>query len=216
MGKIEELTNVEDPAIELLRQWVRDAQVPCEILPPSVEREAVLLGVQVTTHSLLGALAYETGGLLIDDGWLRLLGSGHARLPRTLPGWNAPRTKGYYLVGDDAVGGFYALNGGALGPDLESVHYWAPDKLEWECLELGFTDLVHAFLTSRIAAFYEGLRWPAWRADTQSLSTDQCFVFYPFLWTKEGSLAGSHRATVPVSEAFDMKVDIVRQLGQGA
>jgi hypothetical protein len=211
--RIEDLINVEEPAIELIREWERKADVPCEILPPSAERETVLHALQVTTHSTLGALAYETGGLLIDSGWLRILGSGHPRLTRTLSGWNSERAKDYLLVGDDAAGGFFAINGGALGSELGSVYYWAPDDLDWECLNLGFTDFVHAFLTSRIAAFFDTLRWSTWRADTQSLSGDQCFAFFPFLWTKEGSVEGSHRGIVPVSEAFDTKMNIVRQLG---
>jgi hypothetical protein len=215
MQQIEDLIGVEEPAIELLKHWVRESEVPCEILPPSAEREEVLLALQVTTHSTLGALAYETGGLLVDDGWLRLLGSGHSRLARTLSDWNAKHAEGYFLVGDDAAGGFFAINGGALGPETKSVYYWAPDNLDWECLELGFTDFVQAFLTSQIAAFYKGLRWPSWRADTKNLFGDRCFSFYPFLWTKEGSLEQSQRATVPVSEAFDLKVDIVRQLSAG-
>jgi Protein of unknown function DUF2625 len=216
MRKIEELIDKQAPAIEQLRKRVYQAEVSCELLPPSAEREAVLVDVQVTTHSTLGALAYDTGGLLIDDGWLRLLGSGHPRLTRTLSGWNSGRAQGYYLVGDDAAGGFFALNGGALGPELRSVYYWAPDNLEWECLDLGFTDFVDTFLTNCITTFYEGLRWSAWRDDIRNLSGDRCFAFYPFLWTKEGSLEDSHRAPVPMSEAFDMKVDIVRQLSNGA
>jgi Protein of unknown function DUF2625 len=216
MQRIEDLIDVKDPAIELLRVWVRQAEVPCEILSPSAVREDVLFALQVTTHSTLGALAHETGGVLIDDGWLRLLGSGHSRLPRTLSDWNATNhAEGYLLVGDDAVGGFFAINGGALGPETKSVYYWAPDSLDWECLELGFSDFVRTFLTNRIEAFYECLRWPTWRADTKSLLSDRCFSFSPFLWTKEGSVEKSHRATVPVSEAFDVKVDIVRQLTAG-
>jgi uncharacterized protein DUF2625 len=213
MKRIEELIDVEEPAIELLKQWVSESEVHCEILSPSAQREEVLLALQVTTHSPLGALAYETGGVLVDDGWLRLLGSGHPRLARTLPDWNAKRAEGYLLVGDDAAGGFFAINGGALGPETSSVFYWAPDRLDWECLEMGFTDFVHAFITSQVAAsFYEGLRWSTWRADTKDLSGDRCFSFYPFLWTKEGSVEESRRATVPMSEAFGLKVDIVRQL----
>ncbi|MBO0859659.1 MAG: DUF2625 family protein [Chloracidobacterium sp.] len=171
-----------------------------------------MLAVQVTTHSTLSALAYDTGGLLIDAGWLRLLGSGQPRLTRTLSEWNAGRATDYYLVGDDAAGGFFAINGGALGSELGVVYYWAPDSLEWECLDLGFTDFVNAFLTNRIAKFYEGLRWSTWRDDIKNLSSDRRFAFYPFLWTKEGSPENSHRKTVSVSEAFDTKVDITRRL----
>jgi hypothetical protein len=56
------------------------------------------------------------------------------------------------------------------------------------------------------------LRWSTWRDDIRNLSGDRCFAFYPFLWTKEGSPEDSYRKTVPVSEVFDMKADIARQL----
>ena len=67
-------------------------------------------------------------------------------------------------------------------------------------------------MSGRIAAFYESLRWPNWQADIMNVSGDRCFLYYPFLWTKEGSLETSHRAIVPVSEAFDLKMDILKQL----
>jgi hypothetical protein len=216
MRDLQQLVDVSDPAINVIREWVRDSEVPCEVLPPSPDRDSILLGVQVTTHSILGALAYETGGLMIDDGWLRLLGSGHARLPRSLTSWNQGRSDGFYLVGDDVAGGFFAINGGGLGPQHKNVYYWSPDNLEWEDLGLGFTEFVGSFLTKKIEAFYEDLRWSTWREDTGGLCGDRCYVFFPFLWTKEGSVESSHRSEVPVAEAFDMKVDIVKQLNNGA
>jgi hypothetical protein len=212
--KLDELIDNQEPAIKLLQQLVNDAKVPCELLPPGPEREKALLYLQVTTRSTLGALAYDTGGLLIDDGWLRLLGSGHAKLSRSLHEWNSPRTDGaFYLVGDDLAGGFFAINGGAFGDDLGSVYYWPPDSLEWESLERGFTDFVAMFLTHTIENYYTDLRWSTWREDARSASSDQCFAFFPFLWTKEGSVERSHRSVVPMSQMWDVKVDIVRQLG---
>jgi hypothetical protein len=212
--KLDELIDNQEPAIKLLQQLVNDAKVPCELLPPGPEREKALLYLQVTTRSTLGAVAYDTGGLLIDDGWLRLLGSGHAKLSRSLHEWNSPRTDGaFYLVGDDLAGGFFAINGGAFGDDLGSVYYWPPDSLEWESLERGFTDFVAMFLTHTIQNYYTDLRWSTWREDARSASSDQCFAFFPFLWTKEGSVERSHRSVVPMSQMWDAKVDIVRQLG---
>jgi hypothetical protein len=212
--KLDELIDNQEPAIKLLQQLVNDAKVPCELLPPGPEREKALLYLQVTTRSTLGGLAYDTGGLLIDDGWLRLLGSGHAKLSRSLHEWNSPRTDGaFYLVGDDLAGGFFAINGGAFGDDLGSVYYWPPDSLEWESLERGFTDFVAMFLTHTIENYYTDLRWSTWREDARSASSDQCFAFFPFLWTKEGSVERSHRSVVPMSQMWDAKVDIVRQLG---
>jgi Protein of unknown function DUF2625 len=211
--KLKELIDTQEPGIKLLEQLVNDAEVPCELLPPGPERENALLYLQVTTRSTLGAFAYDTGGLLIDDGWLRLLGSGHPKLTRSIHDWNSTRTDGaFYLVGDDAAGGFYAINGGAFGDDLGAVYYWAPDDLEWESLGLGHTDFVAAFLTKRTEAVYEALRWSNWRDEVKTLPSDRCFAFYPFLWSSEGSVEKSHRSTVPVSEMWDSKVALVTQM----
>ena len=211
---LDELVNIDDPAITLIRQWAEAAENHIEILPPADIREEVLLEVQVTTHSTLGAMAYDTGGILVDHGWLRFLGSGHSKFKRTLPSWNRGRSDGMYLVADDAVGGFFAINGGAFGGDTGNVYHWSSDALEWEPLGMGLTDFFRWSLTSRLAEFYQDLRWPRWKNDLKSLSPDQCFNFYPFLWTKEGSIDGSDRRPIPAAEAFDLKMDIVRQLSQ--
>jgi hypothetical protein len=215
MRTLEELIDTADPAWPLVRQWVADAEVSCEHLQASDERAQVLHALQVTTRSPLGALAYETGGLMVAHGWLRILGSGHPRLPRNLRDWNAGRSTGFLLVADDAVGGFFAINGGALGPDLGKLYYWAPDSLDWQGLALGFTEFLQVFLSRRMDDFYADLRWDGWKSDLASLADDRCFSFYPFLWTREGAIQTSSRSAVPVSEAYDMKMDIVQQARHG-
>lgn len=216
MRSIDELTNTEEPAITLIREWVDQSPHSCYLLPPSSQRSSVLHALQVTTRSPLGALAYDTGGLLIQDGWLRLLGSGHPRISRDLASWNPDTSRGYVLVADDVLGGFFALNGGALGPDLHAVHYWAPDDVEWLSLKLTFTEFLQSTLSPQLDDFYASLRWPSWRADIATVSGDQCFAFYPFLWSREGSLTASSRAVVPVSEALTLKNEVLQQLGSGA
>lgn len=212
MRPLSDLIDTVDPGIEKIREWIHGAANECLLLPPSAHRDEVLLRTQVTTRSTMGAIAYETGGVLIDRGWVRFLGSGHRRISRTLPGWNEGRSHGFYLVADDAVGGFFAVNGGALGSDVRNLYYWPPDSLDWEPMKIGFTDFFVWSLSERLARFYESLRWPTWRDDVQHLSGNQCFSFYPFLWTKEGSLATSHRALAPVEETYDLKLDLWRQL----
>jgi hypothetical protein len=82
---IEELINTQEPAFPLIQEWVAKAVRPVEVLSPSHDRDEVLLRTQVTTRSPMGAIVYDTGGILIDWGWLRVLGSGHHRLvPITL------------------------------------------------------------------------------------------------------------------------------------
>src|SRR5436305_1147210 len=116
MRAVSELINDIDPAWPLVQQWIGEASVAVEILPTdSAAGEAALYAAQVTSRSPMGAIALNTAGILIDHGWLRILGAGgHPRFQRSLPGWNQGRSDGFYLVADDAIGGFFALNGGAL------------------------------------------------------------------------------------------------------
>src|SRR5437763_631158 len=122
MRTLEELLNTDEPAFPLIQTWAARAVRQVELLPPSAARGDALLQTQVTVRSPMGAVVYETGRILIDHGWLRVLGSAHQRLTRTLPGWNEGRSDGFYLVADDVVGGFFAINGGALGDDVKNIY----------------------------------------------------------------------------------------------
>lgn len=207
MKPLQALINHEESALPLVQSWVAEARTSCEILPPSERSGDVLHRLQVTTRSPMGAVAHGTGGLLIDGGWLRVLGSGHPRLTRDIASWNSGRSNGFLLIADDAVGGFFAINGGGLGADAGALYYRAPDTLEWEPLELSYTDFLRWALGGGLEEFYEGLRWPGWQTDAQALAGDQGFSFYPFLWTREGSPSTSSRKAVDVAELYAMNVE---------
>ena len=78
-------------------------------------------------------------------------------------------------------------------------------------MKIGFTDFFAWSLSERLAQFYEKLRWPSWRAEITQLSGDDCFSYYPFLWTKEGSVTRSRRERVAVQAEFALRADLVRQ-----
>ncbi|MBL8938944.1 MAG: DUF2625 family protein [Archangium sp.] len=65
------------------------------------------------------------------------------RFTTTLSSWNrkgaGSRISSAFLVGDDAVGGFFSLNGGRFGQN-NNVFYFAPDDLEWQDLEVGYSE----------------------------------------------------------------------------
>lgn len=216
MRSLEDLINSSDSALPLIKTMLEETRLDHQLLPPSSANARVLSALQVTTRSTLGAMAYETGGLLIDHGWLRVLGSGHGHLSRNLADWNEGRVQGALLVADDAVGGFFAINGGGLGADVGAMYYWAPDTLQWEPLEVGYSDFLAWALSDQLAVFYQDLRWDGWQAEVQALSADQCFSFYPFLWTREGSVQHSHRAMIDVGECFATHLDLARTLDGGA
>ena len=211
MYTLEELIDRDDPALPLVHQWLAQSTQPFELLEPSETRSDVLVGLQVTTRSPMGAIAYETGGILIDHGWLRVLGSGHPKLPRNIVEWNAGRSAGHLLVADDVIGGFFSINGGSLGDDRGAMYYLAADTLKWEPMGLGYSDFLCWSLSDRLAIFYEGFRWSGWEADIKKVRGDQCFNFYPFLWAKEGSVESSSRKLLSVAEQYAFNIEVVNQ-----
>jgi hypothetical protein len=108
----------------------------------------------------------------------------------------------------------FAIDGGAFGSGTRNVHYFAPDSLEWEDLEGGYSQFVQWCFTHDLEGFYEGYRWPGWREDVARISCDQGFSIVPPLWTKEGKdLARQDRAAVPMRELWSMQLSFRRQLG---
>src|SRR6187551_78008 len=78
---LDELINRSDPGWPFVQQMIDSATNPVEVLPrDSSKIEEALYQTQVTTRSPMGAVIYTTGGILVDGGWIRILGSGHPRL----------------------------------------------------------------------------------------------------------------------------------------
>jgi hypothetical protein len=211
---LQELLNTDEPAWFLVQSWLGEATNHVEVLPPSEPARAdALVATQVTTRSPMGAVIYETGGLLVDHGWLRLLGSGHPRLPRSLPAWNLGRSwqdtdapPPFLLIGDDVVGGFYALIGGPLGEDVGNVYYFAPDSLRWETMGAGYSDFLLWCFSGDLGKFYQDYRWPGWQEEVQALARDQAFSLYPPPCTAGPPFGERHRGVVPLDELYRLYV----------
>ncbi|MEN9865616.1 MAG: hypothetical protein RL748_1206 [Pseudomonadota bacterium] len=211
-----------DPAWPILCQWISEAKNKVEVLPATdPDRSDALLQLQVTTRSPMGAVVYETGGILVDSGWIRLLGSGHPRLPRTLPDWNLGRTcqddgcaPSILIVADDVVGGTFAINGGDFNGAPGQVYYFAPDSLAWESLDFGYSDFLNWVFNGDLAQFYQGQRWPQWQDEVRALPGDRGFYFYPNLWAKGPPLEQRVRSAVPMAELYGLQLDFQRQMAK--
>ena len=89
MRPIEELLNRSDPGWNIVQKWIDSATNEVEVLPADTTKsKEALYKTQVTTHSPMGSVIYFTGGILVDHGWIRILGSGNSKLTRSLPDWN--------------------------------------------------------------------------------------------------------------------------------
>lgn len=219
---LDELINAKEPGWPLVQQWLSQANKPVEVLDVPPRRGAgVLLALQVTTRSPLGALAFQSGGLLVDHGWVRVLGGGCARMEGDLARWNGLGERplvqpfdGAMLVAHDVLGGFFALDGGALGEGKGGAYYLAPDTLEWEPLTGSYSELLAFLLTGDLAKFYEDFRWPGWEKEVAALPPDRGYSFVPPLFAKDEG-QGRSRAGVPMVELLGMNLDLAGQLEEG-
>ena len=159
------------------------------MVPTDVRRRAdCLLALQVTTRSVLGGLAWHSGGVLLDHGWLRLLGGASVVGAPDLVSVKGPMHgradfSDYVAVAVDVVGGCFAINGGALPGPLGEVAYFAPDTLQWQPLGLSHRDWVHWALTGPTDEFYADLRWPGWQDESSQVPPASLLSTFPFLWS---------------------------------
>lgn len=222
MKTLKELINPDQSGWELVSEWLNEAKNEFEVLPKAEKRaENELVNAQVTTRSLMGAIIYETGGILIDKGWLRILGSGSEKLDRGLTEWNKGKTfenycdqPSHFLIADDIIGGYFALNAGGIGSDIGKVYYLPQDTLEWECLDISYSEFIYWALTGDINKFYEIFRWKNWQIDIANANGNQVYSFVPFLWTKEGKdIEKTDRRLVPIEENYHLTLDFQKQFG---
>ena len=189
MQTLEQLNDASKSAWGTISQWIERARNHCEVIKKDqscAERE--LFTMQMPTSSPMGAVIYETGGILIHYGWLRILGSGSFKLPRGLMDWNFSKSFNqsgdkpkYLLVADDIIGGYFALNGGSLGDNLGKIYYFSPKDLTWHDLNFTYTDFLAWALNGDIEAFYQNLFWQNWQEDVKQLDGNHMIVFTPEL-----------------------------------
>ena len=234
MRELDELTDVADPAWPELLAMI-DA-CPISVAVPAAdprESQRGLLQLQVTARSMLGALILHCGGLVLDDGWVRVYGGGSGRdgalpslarvnaFPETFDAaWRPPAG---LVVAHDVLGGVFALNGGdpaAEGRPGEpgQMTYFAPDSLEWEALGVGHSAWLRWLLAGDLAGFYSRLRWRTWREEAAAAAVSQGISHYPYLWTREAheDLDATSRKAVPMREVLGMAADFARQFGPAA
>ena len=215
MRALADLLDQQEPALPLLQGWIDDASGNgASLLPPDeMLRADTLVRLQVTTRSMLGAIAYETGGVSVADGLVRLLGSGGGRsLVRTAEVAGCPLDGSYpdfIIVADDVLGGLFALNGGRFGANRQGeVFHLAADDAVWAPLGVGHTDFVAWCLTGDLAQFYGPL------ADLHEFKAlprpafDAVYSFYPFLWAQEAQKSRPSVRVISAEESLKLRLDL--------
>ena len=172
----------------------------------STPRTDILNALHITPRSLIGAITSESGGLVLYNGWLRILGGGgRTNLTRDIGSWNKHRLKNAYLIGDDIMGGFFAVNSGFFGARLGAIYYWSPDTHEWESLEIMYSDFVYTMLQEeQFITFYESMLWSGWRqvVDKLAITGDDCIALSPALVIPGMPIAARDMVKITAGEAW--------------
>jgi len=162
---------------------------------------------------MLGTVVYETGGVSIANGLLRLLGSGAGRsLQQTHEELGRPLDGSYpdfLMVADDMLGGLFALNGGRFGRDGQGqVFYLAADDVVWVPLNVGYTDFVSWCLNGDLNQFYKPFSHLQAYEMQPRPTFDAVYSFYPFLWTKEAKTTEPNTRVIDAGENLRFRIDL--------
>ncbi len=164
-------------------------------------------------------MALNCGGIVADHRWFRLLGGVGSPVPdlaaanslATLHIDSGPPPS--RVVGFDALGGRFAIDGGGLGVNPGEVCYFGPDSLEWTGVGGGHTAFVTAVLAGDLTDAFASLRWPGWEAEIDSLPLDHGMSLYPPPFSLEGKdLAKVSRRPVPMKDLLAFYDATARQL----
>lgn len=200
------------------QKWLQEVPNTAEVLQGDRKQgEAVVQQLQISSRTLMGTIALETGGVLFDHGWLRFLGSGSERMKGNLLNWNSPENEsdlqGAFIVAYDALGGFFAMNGGAFSGEKGHIFYLEPDTLQWRDLAGTYSQMFSWAAMGDLNQFYRTMRWPGWEQEVASLTGDEGMSMYPFLFTeKELPVLSRSRRSVPMRELWNLHLDLARQL----
>ena len=215
MRTLDQLLDRDEPALPILQEWIDDPTGNGGKLFSPVETLAsdTLVRLQVTTRSILGTFAYDTGGLSIADGLVRVLGSGPKRsISRAAMISGCPLDGSYpdvLIIGDDVLGGLFALNGGRFGPEqLGKVFHLAADDIVWVSLGVGHADFIRWCLTDNLSTLYAPFAYLDVFVLRPLPAFHETLSFYPFLWTKEAKLQQPSVRTVSADESLKMRLEV--------
>lgn len=165
-------------------------------------------------RSVLGTVILYTSGICIDN-WVRIIGQTCIER-KGLITYNNVGEKifldGMLIIGQDIVGGIFAINNRRFIDGLHKVWYFAPDTLEWECLDMKYAEFFTWLINGNIDEFYSSMRWNNWREDCKNVTFDEVILIYPFLWAKECNLNRASKKVVSYEELKELNFELAEKL----
>ncbi|MBE6088439.1 MAG: DUF2625 family protein [Clostridium beijerinckii] len=187
---------------EKILESIKNSKKEIKILPVSIEVvNCIKKRYEINEQSLFGTILYKTGGIIIEN-WLRFYGSGELNFYKR----NDLFPYSSIIVAEDILGGLFAIS------NHGNISYFAPDCLEWEVMEISFSEFLYWTFHGDTDTYYKDYRWYTWKDDVKRISNDNGISFYPFLWAEADSLESRYREEIPMSEIIKLEFDFLKQL----
>ena len=177
---------------------------------------AELKKMNLLSQSTLGVIVIYSSGISIDN-WIRIVGQ--ENLPhKGIVSFNNNQKENVImekmtLVGQDVVGGLFGINIGRYEEGLKKVWYFAPDTLQWECMDMSYAEFVAWAIQGNTDEFYGSMRWKGWKEDCSKAGFDEMMLIYPFLWSKECNLETAVKKVVSSDELIRMNSEYAQEFG---
>ena len=97
-----------------------------------------------------------------------------------------------YIVAYDIFGGLFASE--------KTIHYFSPDNLQWEDLDVSYGEFIEWIAGTDITDFYETFLWNDMDELLQKMKSDEGVFIYPFLWAKECDINTASKKIVPYKD----------------
>jgi len=128
------------------------------------------------------------------------------------------KMKKYYqgnklIVAYDVWGGIFAIGNGDFGEDVRVVWYYAPDSLQWECLNINYAEFIAWACSDNIKEFYKSFLWKDIGSLLEKVQREEAILVYSFMWSKECDIETADKKIVPIEELVALNVEYENKIG---
>ena len=165
------------------------------------------INLNIPVDSVLYSVVTHSKGIIIDH-WIRVWGQ-TSSVSNGVFYYNnkyGDNVHGLFLVASDVLGGLYAVNITRYN-DNNLIWYFAPDTLEWECLDMKYNEFIAWVFQGNIDDFYSTMRWENWENDVKEVNMNNAILVYPFLWAKECDIEIAKKKIIPIDEIINLNFE---------
>ena len=164
--------------------------------------------LNIPDNSVLYSVVTNSNGIIINN-WIRLWGQ-NSNDNHGIGYYNAlfkNDIEGLFLVASDVVGGLFAINLNKFNEGNNLIWYFAPDTLDWECLDMQYNEFLAWSMQGNIDEFYSTMRWNNWQEDVKNIGINYALLIYPFLWARECNIEKASKKMVSIDEIIKLNFE---------